>query len=279
MAIAGVMAEQSDTSAPEAILSAPELVLSLADAAPEPRLSAANLVAAGALLDIDSGAMRVAVARLVKKGVLEQSARGEYRLGSRGVELHRRVQSWHRLEDQLAPWGGGWLGVLTGHLGRSDKSGLRARERALRLKGFAAALPGLSVRPANLRTGLADLRAELTELGLDPLALLIGIAEGDPVNPFDPEALWDVAGLERRYADNCRHLAQSTGRITALDTQSAARETLLVGRAVMRDILHDPLLPEGMVDTALRRQMIEAMQTYDRLGKDCWRAFYDSLEP
>jgi phenylacetic acid degradation operon negative regulatory protein len=258
-------------------LSAPELILSLADSAPRPRLTAANLVAAGALLGIDAGAMRVAAARLVKKGVLEQQSRGVYRLGGRGGELHRRVQAWHRVEDQLAPWEGRWICVFTGHLSRSDKSCLRTRERSLRLKGFAAARPGLAVRPANLRTPLPALRGELTQLGLDQDALVLGIDGPDPEHPFDPEALWDIAGLERRYQDNCARLEASTERLPGLDAQSAARETLLVGRTVMRDIVTDPLLPEVMVDTVLRRRMIEAMVAYDRVGKDCWRGFYRSL--
>jgi phenylacetic acid degradation operon negative regulatory protein len=258
-------------------LSAPELVLSLADSVAEPRLSAASLVAAAALLGIDPGAVRVAVARLVKQGILEQRERGIYHLGQRGGGLHRRVQAWAQVEDQLVRWDGRWLAVLTAHLGRSDKAGLRARERALRLRGFATARSGLAVRPANLAAHLPALRGELVELGLHPDALLVRLDEADPDHPFDPAVLWDVASLERGYADNCTRLAASTARLAELDVQSAARESLLVGRAVMRDILTDPLLPASMVDAAARRRMIDAMRAYDRLGKACWRRFQRSL--
>lgn len=266
------------TMAGPVALSAPELILSLADSAASPRLTAAGLVAAGALLGIDAGAMRVAAARLVKQGVLAQRGRGVYGLGRRGGELHQRVQAWHRVEEQLAPWDGRWLGVFTGHLGRSNKSGLRARERALRLKGFAVDRPGLAVRPANLRTPLPALRDELERLGLDDAALVLGIDVADPAHPFDPDSLWDVAALEHGYRKGCARLNASARRVPDLDTQSAARETLLVGRAVTRNILTDPLLPEAMVDTALRRRLIEAMVEYDRLGKACWRAFYRLLD-
>lgn len=258
-------------------LSARELVLSLADSVAEPRLSAASLVAAAALLDIDPGTVRVAVARLVKQGVLEQRERGIYGLGRRGDGLHRRVLAWSRVEDQLVRWDGRWLAVLTAHLGRSDKLALRARERALRLRGFADARPGLAVRPANLAADLPALRAELVELGLPAEALVVRLDETDPDHPFDPAALWDTGSLERRYADNSARLAASSARLAALDVPSAARETLLIGRAVMRDILTDPLLPESLVDVAARRRMIEAMRAYDRLGKDCWRRFHRAL--
>jgi len=259
-------------------LSAGELILSLADSAPRPRLTAGNLVAAGALLGVDAGAMRVAVGRLVKRGVLEQEQRGVYRLGARGAELHRRVQAWHRVEDQIAPWTGGWIGVFTGHLGRSEKSGLRARERALRLKGFAEARPGLAVRPHNLRAPMPVLRVELIELGLDEDALVLGIGTSDPDHPFDATSLWDIAALQQRYRSGCERLEASAARLPDLDVHAAARETLLVGRAVMRDILKDPLLPEELVDTAGRRKLIDAMKAYDRIGKDRWRNFYRMLE-
>ena len=58
-----------------------------------------------------------------------------------------------------------------------------------------------------------------------------------------------------------------------MDVADLACETLLVGRAVTRDILLDPLLPEALVNTALRREMIEAMRAYDRRGKAFWRNF------
>ncbi|HEX7035859.1 MAG TPA: type IV toxin-antitoxin system AbiEi family antitoxin domain-containing protein [Pseudomonadales bacterium] len=260
-------------------LSAPELVLTLADSVPEPRLAAAQVVAAAQLLGIDAGAVRVALARLVKQGVLEQAERGVYRLGRRGSELHRRVLAWDRVEDQVRRWDGRWLAVLTAQLGRSDKAGLRARERALRLKGFAEAQPGLFVRPNNLRAALPALRDELVGLGLDREALVVVIDQADPTRPFEPERLWDTAALERRYADDRRRLEESTARVAELDVQSAARETLLVGRAVMHDILIDPLLPETLVDVAARRRLIAAMRAYDRLGKRCWRAFYRALPP
>lgn len=260
-----------------AVLTAPELILSLLDSAPQPRLSAANLVAAGGLLGIDAGAIRVAAGRLMKKGVLRQETRGLYRVGDRGDLLHRRVQGWRDVEGQTVPWDGRWLAVLCGHLSRSNKSLLRGRERALRLKGFAWAATGLAVRPANLRLSQPELRRDLEDLGLDPDALLVRLDAEDPGHRFDPAGLWDVAGMERRYADNCTRLERSTAGMAALDVQSAARETLLLGRAVMRDILVDPLLPEAMIDTVLRCRMIDAMVVYDRLGKACWRTFYESL--
>ena len=64
--------------------------------------------------------------------------------------------------------------------------------------------------------------------------------------------------------------------MTTLDPEGAAIETLFLGRAVTRDILLDPLLPDELVDAGLRKAMVDAMQRYDRRGRAFWREFYRS---
>jgi len=257
-------------------LSARDLILSLLDSAPEPRIRAASLIEAGALFGIDSRAIRVAVARLVKDRVLTTAARGVYKVGGRGDHLHRTVTSWVNTGSTLKPWDGTWLAVYLGNLKRANRTAVRARERALRLKGFAALDSYLAVRPANLDIPLARIRAGLIELGLGTRANLLLIEQAEPALEF--EDLWDTAALESRYLRHIRDLQRSTGRINGLDTFAAAKETLLVGREVTRDIVLDPLLPDEMVDTELRTEMIEQMKIYDVLGKNCWRKFYAALD-
>ena len=257
-------------------LSAPDLILSLLDSAPRPQISAASLVAAGALFGIDSRTIRVAAARLVKNDVLTSAARGVYSVGERGDRLHRAVVSWADVESGIKPWRGEWVAVYQAHLKRANKTAVRARERALRLKGFAAVDAGLAVRPANLRLSLAGVRDGLIDLGLDPSANLFLITQTEPAAGF--ERLWDTAALEARYAKHLHDLQRSIRRLPSLDTFAAAQETLLVGRGVTRDIVLDPLLPREMIDTDLRGEMIQAMKAYDVLGKRCWRAFYAALD-
>ena len=266
----------NDPHPPDRKLSAPDLILSLLDSAPQPQIRAASLIEAGALFGIDPRAIRVAAARLVKNKVLTTTARGVYSVGGRGDRLHRTVISWANMESAIKPWRGAWVGVYQGHLKRTDKTAVRARERALRLQGFAAVDSGLAVRPANLTLSLAGIRVALIELGLDPAANLFLIQETEPAARF--ERLWDTAALEARYASHIANLEQSTRRIPDLDTFAAAKETLLVGRGVTRDIVMDPRLPGEMIDAQLRTTMIERMKTYDVLGKDCWRTFYAALD-
>lgn len=254
--------------------SARELILTLIDSAASKTLSARYFVAAGELFEVDPRSIRVALGRLVKDGSLAQVERGIYSLGSRGGTLHRLVRNWSRVETSLKPWRGGWLTVLTGHLARSDRTKKRSRERALRLFGFAESRTGLWVRPDNLVTDMQSLHASLLELGLDDDALAAVVSELLPREAIDAASLWDRAALEARYTDHLQALSASMAKLASLPAEHAATETLLLGRAVTRDILLDPLLPDELVNTTLRRNMVEAMRQYDRQGRSFWRAFY-----
>lgn len=259
-------------------LSARELILTLMDSTSARALSASYLIAAARLFDMDPGSVRVALARLVREGSLTGAGRGRYALGSRAGTLHSLVKNWSRAEASLVDWQGEWLTVLVGHLARSNKAAVRGNERALNLFGFAEMAAGLWIRPANLARTLDQVRADLLELGLVPGSLCAQMRQIAPPERLDPEALWQTEALARRYHENVRLLAQSTERLTGLDDAGAARETLLLGRDVTRAILLDPLLPDALVDAAARRQMIDAMREYDRIGKAYWREFFQQHE-
>jgi phenylacetic acid degradation operon negative regulatory protein len=257
-------------------LSARDLILALMDSASAASLDVSYFLAAGDLFDMEPGGIRVALARLTRDGSLAQPERGRYERGNRAGQLQQLVRNWSRAEEAVTNWRGGWLAVQLGHLARSNKTRNRSNARALGLFGFAEALPGFWVRPDNLTHPLAELRNALLDLGLDERALLMRMVETEPAEPFDPHDLWDTPALEARYQSHLKDLQHSLDHIDDLDERSAARETLLLGRAVTRDILLDPLLPGEFIDTALRQRMIRAMRDYDRIGKRIWRAFYAS---
>ena len=149
---------------------------------------------------------------------------------------------------------------------------LRSRERALRLFGFAEPENGLWVRPDNLTIGLAELRESLLELGLESEALTCQIAAFSPDDAVSFD-LWPIEDLQQGYRDNLVALKDSTSRLSRAFDAEVGRETLLLGRAVTRDILLDPLLPQEMIDVSLRQEVVQAMRAYDKLGKQYWRNF------
>ena len=259
-------------------LSARELILALMDSTSAHTLSASYLIAAARLFEMDPGSVRVALARLVREGSLTGAGRGRYGLGSRAGTLHTLVKNWSRTEASLVDWQGDWLSVLVGHLARSNKAAVRGNERALGLFGFAEMAAGLWVRPANLARTLDQVRADLLELGLVPGSLCAQISQIAPPEQLDPQALWQTDALTARYNSNVEKLEASKARLQGFDEAGAARETLLIGREVTRDILLDPLLPDALVDADARRRMIDAMRDYDRIGKAYWREFFQQHE-
>ncbi len=230
-------------------------------------LRVGDLIRRGEVMGADAAAMRVALGRLAREGVVAQPERGLYAIGAAAAALDRRARGWAGASARVRPWEGRWLIVLVDHLGRSDRRQLRRRERALTLYGFVC-VPGAWVRPDNLAE--PDVPAQMRALGLDTDATVI--AEARVENDAGWRKLWPVAAIEAGYAFWTAEMASSLERLPDLEAQAAARETLLLGQAVIRAINRDPLLPAEMVDTAAREAMVAAMQRYDAVGKARWAA-------
>lgn len=255
-------------------ISAGALILSLLSAAEASSMTVAQLSAAGALFGIDTTAIRMALSRLAREGRVRSPGRGAYALGGGAQALNERAVAWRRATEAMAPWPGDWLGVLTVHIGRTDRKAVRARERALRLYGFAEAGGGAWVRPANLAFSLSELRSAMGALGLPRTATFIRISECLEEDAACWRALWPADILRQGYRTACDEMEASLRRLPALALQDAARESYLLGQSVIRAINLDPLLPQGISDSKGFARMHGLMQTYDRTGRAIWRRFF-----
>jgi phenylacetic acid degradation operon negative regulatory protein len=254
------------------------LVLSLlSGTAAGPHTSIARLVSAAALFGIEAATLRVAVTRLLKDGLIESPDRGVYRPGPKAQGLTRRVQDWQNVRARLAPWKGDWLVALTHHLGRTDRKQLRARERALALSGYRAADAALWVRPANLARSTEDHRTDLTEIGADEAIMLLRVSETAMQVVQDWPSLWSPDDLAASYTAAISAMQASLARLPGLGADAAARETLLVGQAVIRQINFDPLLPPELGDQKAFLEMVDGMRAYNEAGQKCWRDYYASV--
>ena len=241
----------------------------LSTSAPAP-LSAGTLIGRAAIFGIEPAAVRVALGRLVREGMAQQPERGVYALGPAAAALHAKARSWTLVEANVRPWTGEWIVVLTHHLGRTDRSRLQRRERALRLTGFAHAGAGTWVRADNLRRTAAELRDELGGLGLEGEAPLLTGCIAEPAQDRSYRALWPVDALEQGYRYWRDEMAASEARVEHMATREAARETYLLGQSVLRAINSDPLLPAELVDVDLRGRMVEAMKRYNAMALGHW---------
>lgn len=253
------------------------LILNLLLAAGGIPLSAGDAVRACGFFGMRDNSVRVALARLTAEGLLASAGRGAYVLGGQARDLAQALSSWRQAESQLCAWQGSWVMASTAGLGRTDRTALRRRERALALAGFKELNEGLFVRPDNLIGGPAALRSRLVQLGLEAGAPVFAASQFDAALEERARHLWEGEALSRAYAHTrlqLRHWLKGAHRLPA---EVAARESYLLGHDAIRQLVFDPLLPSPLVDTAARRAFIETVIAFDEAGHRIWRSVLPGL--
>jgi len=255
-------------------LNSKQIVLALLSVSHDDIWPISRLVTATELFGIQAASLRVAVGRLVKEGTLESVGRGEYRIGEKGRRFRDMIRGWASQESLIQPWSGQWLFAHTAHLGRVDRKQVKARERALKLRGFAPMEQGLWVRPGNLVMTLSELRRQLIDIGVEKEAHFVSADALASEKAGNLPDLWDRSALEQRYQTLLKRMAQSQQNLEGMAIDAAARETLEVGLQVVTALNFDPLLPAEMIDSELRRRVSDAMVRYNIIGMDCWARFH-----
>ncbi|MFT5696902.1 MAG: phenylacetic acid degradation operon negative regulatory protein [Myxococcota bacterium] len=229
------------------------------------------LVRAAALFGVGENSMRVTLARLRSRGLIESDQRGFYRLSRAALAVNREVRAWPSIDSEVVPWDGSFVAVDTSHLPKRDRKASRTRNRALRLLGFESLSPALKIRPNNLRGGPERCRERLAGLGFSPAPLVVTITELDLETNCSALGLWNVEALHARYETTRVTLEGSLSRLPTLSREAAMVESFRIGGEAVRQIVLDPLLPEEIVNAEARRAMFDAMRTYDRAGRDYWK--------
>ncbi len=254
--------------------SAKSLILDLLSTMPVGQpVPVGGLVRAAGILGVGENSLRVALARLRARGLVESDERGSYRLAEAASAVNRHVRSWRTLEDAVRAWDGSWVAVEPGSALRTERSASRRRVHALRLLGFRAFQGRLHLRPNNLAGGVEGLRERLAELSIGPRALVFRVSELSREDDLEARASWDARALERGYVSMRARLEQSAERLPTLDQEAAMAESFLLGGDAVREIVLDPLLPQPILDTEKRRALVAAMRRYDRIGRRFWKGW------
>lgn len=258
-------------------LSPARLILDLLDADPEGMSRTRRLLAAGSVFRFSSNQMRVALSRLASEGLLVNKARGQYALSDTAEQLRTEIQRWQHIESQRQPWQNDWATILCGNLAAESSAQFRRQSRALSLRGLRRWRPGVWVRPDNLKGGLPRLITDLQSLGLDAIqgSFLVNNADADTEQEL--LSLWDTESLNREYHTRLADIRAATRRLVA-PRPGLLIETMELGSDTIRFLLKDPLLPDGLTDSQCRHALIESMHEYDRLGRELWQQFIDTLE-
>lgn len=251
------------------------LILEMLLAARGTPLSAREAIQACALFDIGESNVRVALVRLSSAGLIEGAGRGSYRLGQQAAELAGDVATWREAESRVRPWHGGYVAVHSTPLGRSDRTALRARTRALQMLGFEELERGLHIRPDNLAGGIEAIRRRLHALGLEPAANIFLASAFDPAREQRARSLWDGQSLTASYRATRLNLKRWLEAADELEPEVAAREAFLLGSRAIRQVVFDPLLPEPLVDVGERRAFGAAVRHFEQAGRVIWRRLFD----
>ena len=263
--------------APEPKVQPKHLLLELLLATDEDSLPVSHAVAAGAVFGLSENHVRVTLARLAAQDMAQATERGAWRLGPAARSLAQDVANWRRTAERLRPWNGQYVAVHCGHLARSDRTSTRQRERALHLLGFAELQRDFWLRPDNIEADIAAIRTRLHTLGLEHGAVVCGCTQLDAATEAAVDALWDGAALNQGYRATQQRLQRWLEGSARLPTAQAARESFFLGGAAIRQLVYDPLLPEPMVDGALRQSFIASVLAFDQAGRAIWQRFYDAL--
>ena len=264
-------------SSPDAKVQPKHLLLELLLASGDDALPVSHAVAAGAVFGISENHVRVTLARLAAQDMAQATERGAWRLGPAAQSLAQDVSHWRHTAQRLRPWNGHFVAVHCGALARSDRAATRQRERALHLLGFGELQRDFWLRPDNIEADIAAIRARLHTLGLEREALVCGCGSLDTATEATVDALWDGAALNQGYRATQERLQRWLDGAARLPIDQAARESFFLGGAAIRQLVYDPLLPEPMVDGALRAAFIDSVHAFDAAGRAIWDRFYDTL--
>ena len=260
-------------------LTARELVIDFLSNRYPREMSAAEILGVGTALGFTEQSLRMALTRLVEGAVAANPGRGLYRLSGSGEAMRTEVRKWRNLDDFAKPWSGTWIAVFDASVPRSDRAALRRHERAMRLRGFRELQAGLWIRPANLRDSVGELRDQLRALGLHPAALVVGLNDLDDDSRAKATGLWDTAAMLATYRALADELLASKTRLERLPLDTAAAESMVLGRDVIRHINLDPVLPEELMPQRALKNLISTMSDYDQQARQIWRRFMRAHSP
>jgi phenylacetic acid degradation operon negative regulatory protein len=260
-------------------LTARELVIDFLSNRYPREMSVQEIAGVGIALGFTEQSLRMALTRLVEQSVAANTGRGRYRLSPSGEAMRDEVRKWRHLDEVAKPWSGAWIGVFDAAIPRSDRAALRRHERAMRLRGFRELQSGLWVRPANLRDSVTELREHLWALGLHPSALVVGLQDLDDDARARATSLWDTAAMLATYRALAEELIASKGKLERLPLDTAAAESMVLGRDVIRHINLDPVLPEELMPQRALSNLIRVMTDYDSNARQIWRRFMRAHAP
>ncbi len=253
-------------------LSARETILQVLESRPGEERTAAEIARAAGALEIAAPTVRMALSRLAAEGEILAPRRGVYELGKRRSAAQALWREWRTAESRLTDWAGGWRVILTNGVKSSNSKAFRNHERALRLFGFKEAEHGLWARADNISDAPDAMLSLMREAGLNQGARLLVTTFADPESDRRFREMHDPVALAVAYERGAKFLDREMKKLTSRSRAEALIAAFHIGRAAIRAVAYDPLLPEELVDTQKRARVFAAARDYVEAGHEVWRA-------
>lgn len=257
-------------------LNARHLITDLLLASEGQAVSIKQMILAAKLFGLSENGIRVAVTRLSSEGVIVAVERGVYQLSEQSHEWANVMLNRRTGLRETKVWNQQYLAVLTGTLGRVDRTALKRRERALKHYGFRELEQGVFIRPDNLAASFEDILKNLKTTGLEPEAKMCQISYFDQVTTGMIKKLWSTETLNKNYEKYSHIIQHWLSRVPALGLEDASRESLLLGRQTISLLMNDPLLPEPFINIEARNQFAADVQQLDQVGQQLWQQLHES---
>lgn len=233
-----------------------------------------KLIEVAGMFDIRESAVRVTLSRLVARGLIETNEPGSYLITSAYDPVRNWIDDWKAGERRVVEWNRQWLCVYPPTSVR--KKDWQALDKAARRLGFRLVQERLWVRPDNLAMTLHRMN-ELLDVMSGVTSLVFATATQLHADNQDLtlESLWDRSSLEQEYKQCTLRLKRSMSQQQDPKSSDALRESILVGGEAIRLLAVDPLLPNEMIDTALRAELDTTTRIYNDMYHQSWTNFLD----
>jgi phenylacetic acid degradation operon negative regulatory protein len=186
------------------------------------------------------------------------------------LTLESALSAWNQEMSDEIDWHGDWVAVHDAAVVRSDKTAWRHHRLALSLRGFAAFQHGLQLRPHNRAGGVDSERCKLQALGLSGDARVFMLSHLDARDTRDASALWPAKEFTSQYKTLRLALTTHLTLVPAMPLEQALRETLLLGRMAVSQLVRDPMLPPQLMPPKMRDALIAKVQDYKEVAHGLW---------
>jgi len=231
-------------------------------------MEAAHLNEISVIFDVPVNNLRVALTRLVAKGMLDNTQRGVYRLSAKAIVRNEFTRRWKSPQYSSQQWDGSWIAC---HLSKGTNRSLRTKSiNALNWFGFKPGLDGMWVRPNNLLQSVPDLLSQLRNLGLEASAQVFSLSDVEPILAQSWQTLWATDELDKRYGQLNKKLLYSFKQLQNPKTNTTLLETCLLGSEAIHYLATDPQLPNEIRPSKFYEQLRTTMLEYDQIGRKIW---------